>query len=360
MSQKKYIELYQSIKRSILSGEYKPGERLPSKRVGAQMSGYSIITVENAYKMLIDEGYVTSREKSGYFVENNVFCGGENESVNVKPLKLLPEDTQENFRDEFEYSVWGKTVRKVLSDRGRELFVKSPPKGCAVLRNAIANYLLRYRKMYANPEKIIIGSGSEQLYEAAIRTVGRERKYGIENPCYSQIPTVYEGLGVAFRRLNMASDGIDTKELAKADIDVLHVTPFHSYPSGVTASASKRYEYLAWAKKNNGYIIEDDFDSEFFIPGNPIESLFSLDKDEKVIYINTFSESLSPSFRMGYMILPENLLSRYDETMGKYSCTVPVLEQYALAEFISSGLFERHLNRVRRRKLQEQKTGKKM
>lgn len=359
MSQKKYIELYKSIKKSILTGEYGPGEKLPSKRVGAQMSGYSIITVENAYKMLIDEGYVTSKEKSGYFVEKNVFFRGENDFVHDEPLKLLPEDTADTMRDEFEYSVWGKTVRKVLSERGNDLFVKSPSKGCAVLRNAIAKYLQRYRKMYANPEKIIIGSGSEQLYEAAIRTVGRDRKYGIENPCYSQIPTVYEGLGVSFRRLNMASDGIDGEELMRADIDVLHVTPFHSYPSGVTASATKRYEYLAWAKQNDGYIIEDDFDSEFFIPGNPIESLFSLDKQGKVIYINTFSKSLSPSFRMGYMILPEQLLERYDETMGKYSCTVPVLEQYALAEFISSGLFERHLNRVRRRKLQEQKGTKK-
>ena len=348
MDKKKYISLYNSIKEKILSGEYKQGEKLPSKRVTANMTGYSLITVENAYRMLIDEGYISSREKSGYFVELSDFSHLK-KSTDSKPLSLLSEDIEVNDGDEFEYSVWCKTVRKVLSEKGKELFVKSPPKGCSVLRNAIAEYLLRYRRMYADPARIVIGSGAESLYEAAVRTVGREKKYGIENPCYSQITTVYEGLGVSTFPLPMASDGIESKALKNSDVDVLHVTPFHSYPSGVTATASKRHEYLSWSKNNNGFIIEDDFDSEFFIPGNPIDSLYSLDESDSVIYINTFSKSLSPSFRMGYMILPERLLSEYDKTMGKYSCTVPVLEQYTLAEFISSGSFERHLNRMRRK-----------
>ena len=347
MDEKKYISLYNSLKTKILSGEYRHGEKLPSKRVTANMTGYSLITVENAYRMLIDEGYITSREKSGYFVEVSDFSYIKG-NINTEQLLLLPEDVRTDDGVEFEYSVWCKTVRRVLSEKGKELFIKSPPKGCPVLRNAIAEYLLRYRRMYADPRRIVIGSGAESLYEAAVRTVGREKKYGIENPCYSQITTVYEGLGVKVCPLPMAIDGIDSKALHTSDVDVLHVTPFHSYPSGVTATASKRHEYLSWSQSNHSYIIEDDFDSEFFIPGNPIDSLYSLDKSDSVIYINTFSKSLSPSFRMGYMILPERLIAEYDKTMGKYSCTVPVLEQYALAEFISSGNFERHLNRKRR------------
>ena len=131
--------------------------------------------------------------------------------------------------------------------------------------------------------------------------------------------------------------------------DVLHVTPFHSYPSGITTPISKRYEYLKWAQAKKSYIIEDDFDSEFFIPGHSIEPLYSLDKNHSVIYINTFSKSLSSSMRIGYMILPEELLNIYETRLGVFSCSVPVLDQYVLAEFINSGSFERHLNRVRRK-----------
>ena len=203
--------------------------------------------------------------------------------------------------------------------------------------------------MTADPHRIIIGSGSEQLYEIAVKLLGREKIYGIEDPSYEQIRAVYLGTGAKICPLKFCDDGIDTSELFNKSFDVLHVTPFHSYPSGITTPISKRYEYLKWAQMNNSYIIEDDFDSEFFIPGHPIESLYSLDNSNSVIYINTFSKSLSPSMRMGYMILPDALLPTYDEILGKFSCSVPVLDQYVLAEFISSGGFERHLNRMRRK-----------
>ena len=155
-------------------------------------------------------------------------------------------------------------------------------------------------------------------------------------------------MGVKLCRLPMGSDGI-VSEAAQREFHILHVTPFHSYPSGVTATVSKRYEYLSWVKKRGGYLIEDDFDSEFFQRGQPIESLYSLDRSNSVIYINTFSKSLTPAMRLGYMILPEALLEEYDRRLSRFSCTVPVLEQYALADFISCGGFERHLNRMRRK-----------
>ena len=168
-------------------------------------------------------------------------------------------------------------------------------------------------------------------------------------PCYEQIRCVYGGMGVRLCELEMGRDGIESGELEQKRFDVLHVTPFHSYPSGITTSASKRHEYLHWAKQSGNYIIEDDFDSEFFRPGNPIESLYSLSGGASVIYINTFSKSLSPAMRIGYMILPEPLMPIYDSTLGRLSCSVPVMDQYILAEFISSGSFERHLNRVRKK-----------
>jgi GntR family transcriptional regulator/MocR family aminotransferase len=368
-SETKYYFLYKNMKEDILSGVLKKGEKLPSKRTLAEHLGISLITVENAYQMLKDEGYIETRERSGYFV-----CGlpvGERLVNGTRALQLLPEvhhrgtwsmDGEKDSEEQmFPTSLYFKTVRGVISEYGEELLEKSPNEGCAILRNGIAEYLLRYRGVCAQPKQIVIGSGAEHLYGAVVRLLGNDRIYGIEDPSYIQIRKVYEGTGAVCEPLAMGADGIQSGLLKHAKADVLHVTPFHSYPSGVTATAGKRYEYLQWASEKPGrYIVEDDFDSEFFMPGKPIETLFMMDSRQTVIYINTFSKSLSPSIRMGYMILPEHLLERYQESSGAFSCTVPVLDQYVLAEFINKGYFEQHLNRVRRkRKSDRQEAGRK-
>lgn len=348
MKTKKYYSLYNEIKDKILSGNYAPGSKLPSKRILADQSGISLITVEKAYFMLEDEGYITPLERRGYFV-NEIDHLKLRRKVEVPaPPQKLVEPTVQNTQD-FEYSVWFKTVRKVISEKGDQLFLKASNEGCEVLRNAIADYLHRYRHMTADPKRIIIGSGAEQLYESVIKLLGRHKIYGIEDPCYEKIRDVYTENGAEICPLKMGKDGIKKTALNENNFDVLHVTPFNSYPSGVTASISKRYEYLKWAKITGNYIIEDDFDSEFFMPGHPIQSLYALGGGERVIYINTFSKSLSPAMRLGYMILPEELMESYRKTQGKFSCTVPVMDQYILAEFINSGSFERHLNRMRRK-----------
>lgn len=346
---KKYYSIYLDVKNKILQGDFKAGEKLPSKRVMADKMGCSIVTVESAYAMLEEEGYIRPRERSGYFVERIDLSIGAVPTAKRAPLPHVKENRALPTERDFEYSLWFKTIRKVISERGEELFIKAPSKGCAILRNAISDYLYRYRGMSADPHRIIIGSGSEQLYEIAVKLLGREKIYGIEDPSYEQIRAVYLGTGAQICPLKFNNDGIDTNELFSSRFDVLHVTPFHSYPSGITTPISKRYEYLKWAQMNGNYIIEDDFDSEFFIPGHPIEPLYSLDSGHSVIYINTFSKSLSPSMRMGYMILPESLMPAYEKALGGFSCSVPVLDQYVLAEFISSGSFERHLNRMRRK-----------
>ncbi len=342
---KKYYELYKELKEKILSGEFRG--KLPSKRILADRYGCSLITVERACAMLADEGYIQSLERRGYFVSVREVMQKTTDWPHV--IEYLPEPS-EPAEGDFEYSVWFKTVRKVISERGELLFRKAPNQGCAVLRNAIADYLRRYRGMLAQPKNIIIGSGAEQLYETVVQVLGRDKIFGIEDPSYAQIRSVYSGLGVTIRPLTMGTDGIETTALQDQKFDVLHVTPFHSYPSGVTTSITKRYEYLKWAENTHNYIVEDDFDSEFFIPGHPIESLYALDHTQRVIYLNTFSKSLSPSMRIGYMILPEHLLPQYEAAMGQFSCSVPVMDQYILAEFMASGSFERHLNRMRRKK----------
>ncbi len=345
---KKYFEIYKDIKNKILSGEYVDGQKLPSKRVTADRWGCSVITVETAYGMLTDEGYIVPRERSGYFVRK-IDAIYHNSNQEHTAIEYLEENPHSEEVGDFEYSLWFKTIRKVISEKGERLFVKSPNMGCAILRNAIADYLHRYRGMSANPQNIVIGSGAEQLYEIAVKLLGRDKVYGIENPSYSKIEAVYTGMGAKIQKLKMGTDGIETKALQNSTIDVLHVTPFRSYPTDVTTSVLKKYEYLRWANREK-FIIEDDFNSEFFKPGQPVETLYSIDKS-RIIYINTFSKSLSSAMRMGYMILPQCLLETYKQKLGVFSCSVPVLDQNILAEYISSGNFERHLNRIRRKGL---------
>ncbi len=345
---KKYFEIYKDIKHRILTEEYAAGEKLPSKRVTADKYGCSVITVESAYGMLADEGYIEPRERSGYFVCRIDALYKENtQEINIEHLD---EGAVGGEKQEFEYSLWFKTIRKVISERGEELFVKSPNMGCAVLRNVLADYLYRSRGMLARPQNIIIGSGAEQLYETVVKLLGRDKVYGIEDPSYPKIEAVYVGEGANIRKLTMGNDGIESEVLMNADIDVLHVTPYRSFPTDITTSIPKKYEYLRWADTDK-YIVEDDFNSEFYKHGQQVETLYSLDKQERVIYINTFSKSLSPSMRIGYMILPDSLLEIYQNVLGEFSCSVPVLDQYVLAEYIASGNFVRHLNRARRKNI---------
>lgn len=343
---KRYFEIYKDIKHKILTGEYAAEKKLPSKRVTADKYGCSVITVESAYGMLADEGYIEPRERSGYFV-CKIDALYKEDAQEIR-IEHLDESTVGIKMPDFEYSLWFKTIRKVISERGKELFIKSPNMGCAVLRNVLADYLYRNRGMPTKPQNIVIGSGAEQLYETVVKLLGRDKVYGIENPSYSKIETVYVGEGANILKLKMGNDGIESEALMNADIDVLHVTPYRSFPTDVTTSILKKYEYLRWADSDK-YIVEDDFNSEFYKPGQPIETLYSLDKHERVIYINTFSKSLSPSMRIGYMILPNSLLETYRKVLGDFSCSVPVLDQYVLAEYISSGNFVRHLNRARRK-----------
>ena len=202
--------------------------------------------------------------------------------------------------------------------------------------------------MRVQPANIIVGSGAEYLYGMIVQLFGRETVFGIEDPSYEKIAKVYRASGVTVEHLEMGGDGITDQALAETQAEILHVTPFHSYPSGVTASAGKRYAYLRWALERGGYVIEDDFDSELTFFKKPIETLYAMDGGERVIYMNTFSKSIAPGIRIAYMILPESLLRRYREGLGFYSCTVPVFDQYVLASFIDSGAFERHLGRLRR------------
>jgi GntR family transcriptional regulator/MocR family aminotransferase len=350
------------MKKDIVEGVLSFGSKLPSKRLLAEETGVSVITVEHTYSILCDEGYIEARQRSGYYViyresDFPVFAQRDGVERVIADISTTHDESHQGashepshgkVKCEFPFSVLAKTMRRVLADYSKEILVKSPNHGCLELRKAISSYLKRTNGIIVRPEQIIIGSGAEYLYSLIVQLLGKDRVFALENPSYHKIQQVYEANGVSCEMLMLGRDGIKTGELEKTNASVLHITPFNSFPSGVTASISKRQEYLRWADSHEGYIIEDNYDSELTVSKKNEDTVFSLANNNTVIYLNTFSQTIAPSMRIGYMVLPEILVEKFESKLGFYSCTVPVFEQYVLAELIRSGDFERHINRVRR------------
>lgn len=343
-----YLQIYRQIKEDIINGNYPLNTKLPSKRLLADETETSTVTVEHAYELLCDEGYVESRERSGYFV---IFRNTDGFAMASDDAAYTPEISHgQSVGPAFPFSVLAKTMRGVISELGAAILEKSDNKGCIQLRLAIKKYLAKNRGISVDTEQIIIGSGAEYLYGLIIELLGRNRVYGIESPSYKKIKQVYSAAEVSYDELRLSADGIDSAALSNTKATVLHTTPYRSYPTGVSASASKRHEYIRWAGVCDRYVIEDDFESEFSVSSKPEDTLFALSKEDNVIYLNTFSMTISSAIRVGYMVIPKRLVDRFDDRLGFYSCTVPTFEQYVIARLIQNGDFERHINRVRRHK----------
>lgn len=341
-----YMQLYTALRESIIGGAYPYGAKLPSKRQTALEAGVSVISVEHAYEILCDEGYVEARERSGYY---SVYRESDMISSTTAENHTRIKNSESHFEnDEIPFPTLARVMRRVLTEYGESMLMPSPNIGCEELRRSISEYLYRARGIAASPDCIVVGSGSEYLYSLTAQLLRDEGSFALEFPSYDKIKSVYEACGIECEQLKLDTDGIGSEELRRACSKVLHVTPFNSYPSMVCASASKRMEYIRWAVQRDGYIIEDDFDSEFSPLAKREDTLYSLDSEGRVIYMNTFTKTISPSIRVGYMILPRLLTERFSERLGFYSCTVPVFEQLVISELIGGGEFERHINRVRR------------
>ncbi|MBR1607036.1 MAG: PLP-dependent aminotransferase family protein [Clostridia bacterium] len=340
-----YVKLYELLREEITGGTWAYGARLPSRRQIARDRGLSVVTVEHAYELLCQEGYAEAKAKSGYYVAYQAEAGFS--AAPAAPIDRLPHPAipAENA---FPFSVLARTMRRVLTEYGEAILQKAPNAGCDELRAALSRYLARNRGIRAEARQIVIGSGAEYLYGLVVEMLGTERVYGIERPSYHKIEQVYRARGVLCDLLPLARDGIESAALRDTAASVLHITPYRSFPSGVTASASKRREYVRWAAQGDRYIVEDDFESEFSLLRKPEETVFA--RADNVIYLNTFSRTVSPSLRVGYMVLPPRLVSRFEQRVGFYSCTVPAFEQYVLASLIENGDFERHINRIRRQR----------
>lgn len=351
-----YIHLYKCIKNDILSGKLTADTKLPSKRSFAKHLGISTITVENAYAQLQSEGYIYSLPKKGFFVTE--ITAPITTTPTMPFTKIYITDTKHEYQidfvnnktspDNFPFSIWAKLIRETISEKSEELMTTPPYGGIPELRLAICNHLKAFRNMDVTPEQVIVGAGTEYLYGLLIKLLGFDKLYAIENPGYQKLARIYESNQVIYRAIPLDENGMNINILEHSGAMIAHITPSHHYPTGIVTSINRRYELLGWAARSSKrYIIEDDYDSEFRLAGQPIPTLQSIDHSERVIYINTFTKSLSSTVRLSYMILPKHLLEKFHQTLSFYSCTVSNFEQYTLARFLSDGYFEKHINRMR-------------
>ena len=343
-----YEALYRCVRDDILSGKLAPGQKLPSKRTLCANLKVSKITVEGAYNQLLEEGYIRSCEKVGYFVEaveRTPSAPVVQEAPPPEPEDCI--DLTANGPAHFPFSVWSRLMREVMLDLGEQLLIEPPNQGLLALRQAIAGHLAQFRAMQVDPRNILIGAGTDFLYNLLIQLLGADKQYAVEEPGYGKIRRIYGAAGAKCISAALDEQGVRPDGLENAQ--VLHISPSHHFPTGIVTPLARRQALLRWAKASpSRWIIEDDYDSEFRFAAHPLPTMQSLDTDEKVIYMNTFSKTLAPSIRISYMVLPPVLMEQFRKRLGFYSCTVPSFEQHTLARFLDRGHFEKHINRMRK------------
>lgn len=342
-------------------------------------------------------GYEAKIRSNGGIEDGRAGCGASWCGQNDVGRKWLADFTGATAPEGvFPYAAWARTLRRVLADESeRTVLEAAGPQGSPRLRAAIAAHLRGFRGMEVHPDQIVIGSGAQSLYGLLVQLLGRDLVYGVEDPGYPRLASIYRSNDVAVRPIALDEEGPSLEVLERAGIDVLHCTPSHQFPTGITVPVSRRRALVEWAygtseksesvlaprvsdgpsrpseakwdpenalvdecgsgkvggmlETRSRYLIEDDFDCEFRMAGRPVPTLATLDGAGRVIYANTFSKTLGGAFRIGYVVLPEELAERFRDKLGFYTCTVGALEQLTLARFMESGDYERHVNRQRTR-----------
>lgn len=354
-----YVRVYDSIKRDIEDGKIAPNEKLPSKRSLAEHLSVSVITIQNAYAQLIAEGYIKAEERRGFFVTDISRFNPEKRAEEETRRQLPSEEKEKELRidissvygdiRQFPFSVWSNKMRHVISENYDKILNMVPNKGLWELRVAISEHLYKFRGIEVDPNLIYIGTGADYNYGMIVKLLGRDKVYAVEDPGYDNIRLTYKIEGVKTEFVPLDEQGFRVDCLREIDADIVHISPTHQYPTGISMPVKRRKELLEWAyEKEDRYIIEDDYDSEFRFEGRPLPTMQSIDPGGRVIYMNSFSKTIAPSLRICYLILPKTLAKKYDEMLGYFPCPVCSFEQYVLAEFISDGYFERHINRMRR------------
>ncbi len=357
-----YEQIYRYIKEDIQKGNLLCGQRLPSSRKLSVYLEVSRSTVELAYEQLVSEGYLETIPCKGYYVAqieelyslNNI---GIEVASRIEKVVDHVEENKEAFLYEFSpngidlrsfpYNAWRKITKNVLMEES-EIFALGNSKGERAFRNTICSYLHQARGMECDPEQIVIGAGNEYLLMLLSTVIGSKNKIAFENPTYERAYRMFENLSHEVCCVSMDKQGICVEELEQVGAQMAYVMPSHQFPTGVVMPIKRRLELLKWAiQKEERYIIEDDYDSEFRYKGKPIPALQGYDTSDKVIYLGTFSKSIAPAIRMSYMVLPKKLMKEYEDKCKSLSTTVSKIDQMIVNEFIREGYYERHLNKAR-------------
>ena len=351
-----YEQIYTHLTEQIISGKLPKGSKMPGRRSLAGALGVSVSTVDTAYQMMAAEGYLESRPRSGYFVQDSagLFSG---QMLSLPDVQTEPPhangwtyDLSTSSIDVslFPIRTWGR-IQKELLYANTDLLQPGDRQGEPELRRVLAEYLAAYRGVHCRPEQIVIGAGTEYLTGLLPKLLGGKIA-AVENPGYRRTRLILENNGMPCRMVGVDQNGLSVAELEQTDADLCYVTPSHQFPTGVTMPVFRRAELLRWAAAApERYILEDDYDSEFRFDIRPLPSLQGLaGPDGPVIYLTTFSKSLAPGIRIACMVLPLSLLPKYRALYGGYSGTVGRFEQQTLCRFIEEGHFSRHLARMRK------------
>lgn len=350
----KYIQLYEHIRDKILSGEIGSGSKLPSLRSLAQNLGISVTTVNLAYSQLTVEGYINSKEKSGYYASNlsesDTTVGGypipqSSDVFFEAPISPFFTDPQS-----FDFSKWKKTSRKIFDLYSDSLLFESDPQGEAALRKEISAYVYQSRGVVANADQIVVGAGTQQLtrYLCRILRLKNIGHIATEDPGYIPVQNIFRENDFVLSHIPVLADGIDINLLPVNVPSAVYVSPSNQFPTGSVMGISKRYELLRWAEENHSYILEDDYDSELRYFGNPIPALQGLDRHHRVVYLGSFSSTLFPAIRISYMILPIPLAEIFRSIKEEYTQTCSKAEQLTLALFMNEGSYGSAIRRTRK------------
>ena len=340
-----YMQIYEYFKNEIINGTYKANTKLPSKRNLAKEYNISLNTVDNAYSKLLEEGFIYSKERQGFFVSDV----GELYVLDSKPIHITKEEENIEYdfsysgvSEEFPYKIFKKISSNIFDNK--DILEKVDYQGYLPLRTQISEYLNKSRGFKAEPSQIVISSGSEYLFQIIFKLISG--KFGIEDPGYNMHSNIMDTNDIKYEFISVDENGMDLEKLKKSKSDFCVITPAHQFPTGVIMNMQRRVELLNMKKIK--YVIEDDYDSEFKYSKRPVPALKSIDVNDKVIYIGSFSKSISPSFRVSFMVLPFDLVEKYNKIFKFFICPVSIMVQKMLTTFIETGEFEKHLNRMRK------------
>lgn len=357
----KYKQIYQSIRTLIENGKLNADTKLPSIRQLADTLHISRNTTLVAYEQLLAEGYIRSEDKRGYFVTTFEPIGVHTTTIQSEQTKFSEEpNIMVDFRagsvdqQAFPIKAWRKCVNEVLKED--IVYTYGDKLGDTLLRENIAHYLLQSRGIRTSQDSIIIGSSTQQLLmHLAILLQQEYASIAVENPGYDGARTVFQLNGYQINPIAVTENGLNMKQLQKSNSKLVYITPSHQFPTGVTLPINERLQLLKWAHDQNGYIIEDDYDSEFRYQQQPIPALMSLQQEARVIYISTFSKAFLPSIRLSYMVLPSELLYRYKKLFAGVEQTASSIHQRTMANFMERGFWDSHIRKMRatyKRKMQ--------